>query len=128
MIKINRIDHLILTVQDIEKTCQFYSEVLGMQVYTFLGDRKGLKFGNQTIRLHQFKKEFEPKAYYPTPGSADICLISETPLEQVIEHLKLHQVEIVEGPLPRTGSIGTLESVYIRDPDLNLIEVSNYKS
>jgi catechol 2,3-dioxygenase-like lactoylglutathione lyase family enzyme len=129
MIHISQLDHLVLTVQDIETTCHFYSQVLGMKVVTFgesQAGRKALEFGNQKINLHQAGKEFEPKAARPTPGSADLCFISATPLAEVIQHLRSSNIDIIEGPVERTGAMGILESVYFRDPDGNLIEVSNY--
>ena len=126
MISIERLDHLVLTVKDINATCDFYSRVLGMQVVTFGEGRKALSFGQQKINLHQAGKEFEPKAEKPTPGSADLCFITQVPLSDVLEHLKSCSVEIIEGPVKRTGALGTIESVYFRDPDLNLIEVSLY--
>lgn len=124
--QIDRIDHLVLTVQDIQRTCEFYSAVLGMQVITFDDQRKALQFGQQKLNLHQVGKEFEPKAHYPTPGSIDLCLITSTPLAQVIAHLRACDVAIESGIEQRTGALGTIESVYIRDPDGNLIEISNY--
>jgi len=123
---VDRLDHLVLTVKDIDATCAFYSTVLGMKVVTFGSGRKALAFGSQKINLHEKGKEFEPKASQPTPGSADLCFITTTPLTQVIDHLRQHDVEIIEGPARRTGAVGVIESVYFRDPDLNLIEVSNY--
>ncbi len=99
-----------------------------MQEVTFAGGRKALAFGNQKINLHQQGREFEPKAKQPTPGSADLCFITDVPLLQVIEHLKTCEVEIIEGPVARTGANGPITSVYFRDPDGNLIEVSNYKN
>jgi catechol 2,3-dioxygenase-like lactoylglutathione lyase family enzyme len=125
LLKIDRIDHLVLTVGNIEVTCDFYSRVLGMEVITFGPGRKALRFGSQKINLHQAGQEFEPKALAPTPGSADLCLVTTVPLEQVIVHLGQCEVEIIEGPVSRTGATGAIESVYIRDPDGNLIEISN---
>lgn len=124
--QINRIDHIVLTVADIAVTCEFYQRVLNMQIVNFGEGRKALAFGQQKINLHQYGKEFEPKADRPTPGSADICLITETPLDQVVQHLLAHGVVITEGPVHRSGAIGPLLSVYFRDPDRNLIEVSSY--
>ncbi|MEO8611894.1 MAG: VOC family protein [Chloroflexota bacterium] len=124
--QIDRLDHLILTVADIEATCTFYSQALSMEVITFGENRKALPFGQQKINLHQHKHEFEPKAAYPTPGSADLCFITTTPLESVIHHLQSVSVKLVEGPVRRTGATGPIESIYLRDPDGNLIEVSNY--
>jgi catechol 2,3-dioxygenase-like lactoylglutathione lyase family enzyme len=124
-VKIDRMDHLVLTVADPEATCAFYSRVLGMQPITFGGGRKALAFGAQKINLHQAGREFEPKAARPTPGSADFCLVTSVPLAEVIAHLEACGVAIIEGPVAKTGATGPLRSVYFRDPDLNLVEVSN---
>ncbi len=123
--QISRIDHIVLTVADIAATCEFYSRALNMQVLTFGAGRIALSFGQQKINLHQSGKEFEPKAMRPTPGSADICMITETPISQVMLHLQACGVDLLEGPVRRTGATGPLLSVYFRDPDSNLIEVSN---
>ena len=123
--QIDRLDHLVLTVVDIERTVDFYTRVLGMQVVTFGEGRKALTFGNQKMNLHQAGREFEPKAERPTTGSADLCFIVATPLEDVIEHLNEQDVAILEGPVKRTGAAGPIRSVYVRDPDFNLIELSN---
>jgi catechol 2,3-dioxygenase-like lactoylglutathione lyase family enzyme len=123
---IDRIDHVVMTVRNIDATCEFYSRLLGMRVVTFAGNRKALAFGRQKINLHEAKREFEPKAAHPTPGSLDICLVTTMPLAAVIEHLNAAGVAIIEGPVPKTGATGPIRSVYVRDPDLNLIEVSNY--
>ncbi|MGZ5079627.1 MAG: VOC family protein [Usitatibacter sp.] len=125
-IRIDRIDHLVLTVFDIERTIDFYARVLGMQPVTFAEGRRGLAFGRQKLNLHQAGREFEPKALKPGPGAIDLCLVSETPLEQVMAQLKADGVAIIEGPVPKTGALGPMMSVYFRDPDGNLIEVSNY--
>lgn len=125
MIRIDHLDHLVLTVASIEATCDFYARALGMQVETFGEGRKALRFGNQKINLHQAGREFEPKALRPTPGSADLCFIAATPLEEVAAHLERLGIEIEEGPVPRTGAAGPIRSVYLRDPDANLIEISN---
>ncbi|MEZ2130959.1 MULTISPECIES: VOC family protein [unclassified Sinorhizobium] len=125
MIRIDHLDHLVLTVANIEKTCDFYSHVLGMTIETFGEGRKALVFGRQKINLHQAGREFEPKARHPVPGSADLCFIAETPLQDVISHLGSAGVGIEEGPVNRTGATGPIQSVYFRDPDDNLIEVSN---
>lgn len=124
--KMDRLDHLVLTVADIETTCEFYQEVMGMQVITFGENRKALAFGQQKINLHQVGLEFEPKALRPTSGSADLCFITLIPLTEVIEHLRRCNVEIIEGPVQRSGALDLIVSVYFRDPDQNLIEVSNY--
>jgi len=121
------LDHLVLTVQNIAKTCDFYTTVLGMEVVTFGEGRKALAFGSQKINLHERGKEFEPKARKPTPGSADLCFITEAAIPQVIKHLQSIGVPILEGPVSRTGAVGPIQSVYFRDPDANLIEVSVYE-
>ena len=124
--KIDRLDHLVITVRNIEATSAFYSRVLGMDVVTFGAGRKALVFGAQKINLHEAGREFEPKAARPTPGSADLCLISAVSLSEVIAHLARCDVPILEGPVARTGATGPIQSVYFRDPDQNLIEVSTY--
>lgn len=124
--QVEGLDHLVLTVKDIERSCDFYRNVLGMDVVTFAGGRKALAFGQQKINLHEQGREFEPKAGYPTPGSADMCFITGTPLPDVIDHLRFCGVTILDGPVRRTGACGPIESVYFRDPDLNLIEVANH--
>jgi len=123
---IDRIDHLVLTVQNIEETVRFYTGILGMELEIFRGDRKALKFGNQKFNLHEKGKEFEPKAHSPTPGGIDICLITKTPLQEIEEWFKKSGVQIIEGPIERTGATGKINSIYLRDPDQNLIEISNY--
>ena len=123
---IDRIDHVVLTVQNIEATCAFYARVLGMRPLTFAGNRKALAFGRQKFNLHEAGREFEPKAARPTPGSIDLCLITSTPLADVVAHLQRCGVDIIEGPVAKTGATGPIRSVYFRDPDHNLIEVSNY--
>ena len=99
-----------------------------MQITSFGSERKALSFGTQKINLHQYGQEFEPKANEPTPGSADLCFITKIPISDVIEHLDMNGVEILEGPIQRTGAVGTIKSVYFRDPDGNLVEVSNYEN
>jgi catechol 2,3-dioxygenase-like lactoylglutathione lyase family enzyme len=123
--RIDRLDHLVLTVRDVEATCRFYARVLGMESVTFAGGRRALRFGRQKINLHQAGSEFEPKAAKPTPGSADLCFIAATALVDVIDALRASGVEIIEGPVQRSGATGPIQSVYIRDPDFNLIEISN---
>lgn len=125
MIRIDHIDHFVLTVASIDATCAFYMQVLGMDVQTFGAGRKALRFGDQKINLHQAGREFEPKAKSPVPGSADFCLISSTPLDEIIAHLGRQGIAIELGPVDRTGATGPLRSVYFRDPDANLVEVSN---
>ncbi|GAA3124438.1 VOC family protein [Planomonospora alba] len=124
--RIDRLDHLVLTVTDIEATVDFYGRVLGMEPVTFGEGRRALAFGRSKINLHRAGREFEPKAAHAVPGSADLCLISADPLEQVVAELARHGVEIEEGPVRRTGALGPIESVYLRDPDRNLIEISVY--
>lgn len=127
--QLSRLDHFVLTVENIEKTCAFYQSVLGMDVITFGEGRKALLFGTgetkQKINLHEVGKEFEPKARTPTSGAGDFCLIAEMPIAKIIEHLKICSVDIESGPIARTGANGPITSVYFRDPDKNLIEVSN---
>ncbi len=123
---IERIDHIVFTVADVAATCAFYEKVLGMKVETFGEGRKALCFGAQKINLHQYGKEFEPKAHAPAPGTQDICLITDVPINEVMAHLQQCGVAVEEGPVKRTGATGPINSVYFRDPDRNLIEVSNY--
>ncbi len=124
--KVDHLDHLVLTVKSIPTTCEFYARALGLEVIIFGDNRQALAFGAQKINLHEAGKEWEPKAHRPTPGSADLCFITRTPSADVVEHLRRCGIEIVEGPVKRTGATGPITSVYFRDPDLNLIEVSNY--
>lgn len=124
--KIDRIDHVVLTAFDVERTIDFYTRVMGMEAITFAGGRRGLAFGRQKINLHPSGREFEPKALKPTPGSLDLCFITETPLDDVVATLKENGVVIADGPVQKTGALGPMTSVYFRDPDGNLIEVSNY--
>lgn len=123
--RIDYLDHLVLTVADIDATVNFYTTALGMEAITF-GGRKALRFGQQKINLHQRGREFEPKAAHPTPGSGDLCFIAKEPLKDVMAHLADLAIPIEEGPVERTGAVGKLLSVYLRDPDNNLIEISNY--
>ncbi|XP_019944542.1 glyoxalase domain-containing protein 5 [Paralichthys olivaceus] len=125
-VQLSHLDHLVLTVKSVPDTISFYTSVLGMDVITFKGNRKALGFGQQKFNLHQLGQEFEPKAKHPTSGSADLCLITNTPLATVAAHLKVCGVEIEEGPVGRSGAVGPITSLYFRDPDHNLIEVSNY--
>jgi catechol 2,3-dioxygenase-like lactoylglutathione lyase family enzyme len=122
---IDHLDHLVLTVASIDATVAFYTSALGMELITF-GNRKALRFGEQKINLHQAGKEFEPKAVHPTPGSGDLCFITKAPLKQVISHLEASNCAIELGPVARDGALGEMLSIYIRDPDFNLIEISNY--
>ena len=121
---IESLDHLVLTVADIDATTAFYQRVLGMRLITFAEGRQALLFGQQKINLHQRSKEFEPKAARPTPGSADLCFLTDTPMTAVCSELAQQGVEILEGPVKRTGARGAILSVYFRDPDQNLIEVA----
>ena len=123
---VDRLDHLVLTVADIDATVDFYRRVLGMEPRTFADGRTALHFGGAKINLHQAGQEFEPKAATPTPGSADLCFVTERPLAAFADHLRLEGVEILDGPVARTGAAGEMMSVYFRDPDGNLIEVSQY--
>jgi catechol 2,3-dioxygenase-like lactoylglutathione lyase family enzyme len=125
-IAIERIDHLVLTVFDVDRTLAFYEKVLGMEPVTFAGGRRGLAFGQQKLNLHQAGREFEPKALRPAPGAIDLCLVTESPLAALIETLKAEGIVIIDGPVPKTGALGPMMSVYFRDPDGNLLEVSNY--
>ena len=124
--KVDRLDHLVLTVDDLDATVDFYQRVLGMHAVTFKGGRRALTFGNSKINLHQSGHEFEPKAAHPGPGTADLCFIVDDPIDQVRAELIAQGVELEEGPVERTGATGPILSVYLRDPDQNLIELSNY--
>jgi len=126
---IGHLDHLVLTTTDEPACVQFYTEVLGMTLETFVGgsppvERKAFKFGNQKINLHIKGNEFNPKAHLPVPGALDLCFIASIPLVDVIARLEKHGVPIEEGPVMRTGAVQKIRSVYVRDPDLNLIEIS----
>lgn len=120
------LDHLVLTVADIEATLAFYGDILGMRAVSFAGGRHALAFGTQKINLHQKGHEFEPKARHPSPGSADLCFVAAIGLDQVQARLRAKGVAIVEGPVARTGAVGPILSIYIRDPDHNLIEICHY--
>ncbi len=126
MLTIDRLDHFVLTVASIERTCAFYEKIMGMEVETFGEGRKALRFGSQKINLHEVGREFEPKSQNPTAGSGDFCLITKMSIQQVEEHLKHCEVDIESGPVARTGALGSITSVYFRDPDNNLVEVSTY--
>lgn len=121
---IAQLDHLVLTTIDLPACSDFYTRVLGMHQQTFGEGRLAFRFGNQKINVHVRGHEFEPKAHLPVPGALDLCFIVEQPLEQVIRHLQAEHWPIIEGPVPRTGASGPIRSVYVRDPDLNLIELS----
>ena len=124
--KLERIDHLVLTVRDIPDTCAFYTHVLGMREVSFGAARKALAFGHQKINLHAQDAKLEPRAARPTPGSADLCLVTSTPIPAVLAHLQSCGVSVELGPVGRTGALGPITSVYIRDPDANLIEIASY--
>jgi catechol 2,3-dioxygenase-like lactoylglutathione lyase family enzyme len=124
MALIDHLDHLVLTCVDPEATKDFYTRVLQMELETFGAGRIAFRFGNQKINLHVRGAEFEPKAHQPVPGALDLCFIATVPLDDVIEHLQRVNWPIVEGPVPRTGATQKIRSVYVRDPDLNLIEIA----
>jgi catechol 2,3-dioxygenase-like lactoylglutathione lyase family enzyme len=126
---IDHLDHLVLTTARREACVDFYTRVLGMQLETFVGgtppvQRQAFKFGTQKINLHVQGSEFEPKAHLPVPGALDVCFIASIPLEEVIERLRAANWPIVEGPVMRTGATRKIRSVYVRDPDFNLVEIS----
>lgn len=123
--KIDKLDHLVLTVKDIEKTVNFYTRVLGMSKTVFGQGRIALRFADQKINLHVYGNEFDPKAKRPTPGSTDLCFITSDKIEAVIEHIESCDVKVIEGPVERTGAKTKLRSIYLRDPDDNLIELAN---
>lgn len=127
-IRINRLDHLVLTVEDLDRTCDFYHRLLGMEIIHFGEGRRALRFGAQKINLHECGNELSPRAHRATVGSGDLCLITDDPLSILIADLEAAGVAIIDGPAPRTGALGPIESVYFRDPDLNLVEVSRYPS
>lgn len=124
--KIERLDHLVLTVADIDATIAFYASALGMQAVSFGAGRRALAFGQQKINLHPADAPLRPCAARPTPGSADLCFITSTPIQEVMTHLERMGVALEQGPVPRTGALGPITSVYLRDPDGNLIEISTY--
>lgn len=123
---IGHLDHLVLTTVDVEACKHFYTQVMGMRLETFGEGRLAFRFGRQKINVHERGKEFEPKAHVPVPGALDLCFVASRPLDEVIEHLQACQWPIAEGPVARTGAVGPIRSVYVRDPDLNLIEISEY--
>jgi catechol 2,3-dioxygenase-like lactoylglutathione lyase family enzyme len=125
-VRIDRIDHLVLTVDDVDATIAFYVDVLGMTEVTFGSGRKALAFGSSKINLHQRGRELAPRAAAPTPGSADLCLVVAESPDQVVAELTAHDVAVEEGPVERTGARGPIVSVYVRDPDGNLVELSSY--
>jgi len=124
---IDHIDHIVLTTRDLQGCIRFYSEVLGMRLENFQtpgGQRLALKFGQQKINLHEWGREFEPRAQVAAPGTLDLCFIAALPLDEVMQRLDAAGIEIIEGPVMKTGAVSKLHSVYVRDPDLNLIEIS----
>ena len=128
---IDRVDHIVLTTRDKDACIRFYSEVLGMKLEKFrtpTEERLALRFGTQKINLHEWGKEFTPRAHVAVPGSLDLCFIASISLEEVVERLESAQVKIIEGPVSKTGAKGPIRSVYVRDPDLNLVEISVYNS
>jgi catechol 2,3-dioxygenase-like lactoylglutathione lyase family enzyme len=124
-LKIRSIDHVVLTVADLQRTLDFYERTLGMTPVSFGEGRRALAFGDQKLNLHQAGQEFEPKARVPTKGSGDLCLLTDVPLDEVVAHLTRAGVVIELGPVDKTGARHPLRSIYFRDPDGNLIEVSN---
>ncbi|MCI2421821.1 VOC family protein [Saccharopolyspora sp. K220] len=126
MISIDRVDHLVLTVADVDRAVEFYEQILGMTPVTFPGDRRAVSFGRQTIKLHAASELVEPTATHPVPGSANLCFVTASPLAEVQEHLRANEVRIEEGPVSRIGAEGAITSLYLRDPDGNLIEIARY--
>jgi catechol 2,3-dioxygenase-like lactoylglutathione lyase family enzyme len=124
--RVTAIDHLVLTVRDLDATITFYTRTLGAETVTFGAGRHALVIGAEKLNLHVAGREFEPKAAAPTPGSADLCLLTASPPQAVLAHLATCGVAVVEGPVVRTGARGAIQSVYCRDPDGNLIEISSY--
>ena|ERR1700675_1924061 len=126
---IDRVDHIVLTTRDKDACIRFYAGVLGMKLEKFrtsTEERLALKFGEQKINLHEWGSEFEPRAHVAVPGSLDLCFISGIPLDEVVKKLKAKSIAIIEGPVAKTGALGPMQSVYVRDPDLNLVEISVY--
>jgi len=128
MFSIDRIDHFVLTVRSLEASCRFYEQVLGFQRLDVPGKPTAVRFGRQKINLHEVGHTFEPKAATPMPGAGDFCLITERSIEEVLAHLSTHNVPIELGPVERNGALGPMTSVYFRDPDQNLVEISRYHS
>jgi catechol 2,3-dioxygenase-like lactoylglutathione lyase family enzyme len=124
--KIERIDHFVLTVSDVDATCEFYTRVLGMKVMEFGKGRRALRFGPHKINLHAASGSPRLRAENPSVGGGDFCLITKVPIDDVVNHLQAENVEIIDGPGTRDGALGPITSVYFRDPDDNLVEVSNY--
>jgi catechol 2,3-dioxygenase-like lactoylglutathione lyase family enzyme len=125
---IDRIDHVVLTTRDKEGCIRFYTQVLGMQLEKFGDNRLALKFGRQKINLHEWGREFTPRAHVAAPGTLDLCFIASVPLQEVIGKLRKNNIPILEGPVAKTGAQGPITSVYVHDPDLNLVEISVYNA
>ena len=128
---IDHVDHIVLTTRDKPACIRFYTEVLGMKLVTFrtpTEERIAFTFGQQKINLHEWGKEFEPKAHVAAPGTLDVCFIAAVPLDEVIRKLNVGKIPILQGPVRKTGALGPIRSVYIRDPDLNLVEISVYEA
>jgi len=123
---IDHIDHIVLTTRDRDGCIRFYTQVLGMKLESFGENRLALSFGSQKINLHEWGREFTPRAHVAAPGTLDLCFIASVPLESVIEKLNKERIRIIEGPVMKTGAQGPIRSVYVRDPDLNLVEISVY--
>ena len=124
---IDHIDHIVLTTRDKDACIRFYTEVLGMKLERFSENRLALHFGTQKINLHEWGKEFVPRAHVAVPGSLDLCFIAAVPLKEVVGKLNSMKIKILEGPVAKTGAMGPMQSVYVRDPDLNLVEISEYR-
>jgi len=122
---VDQLDHLVLTVHDLDAVCRFYSDVLGMEIVEFAGGRKALAFGSQKINLHESGSEFRPHALHPTPGSADLCFLTSMSIDSIVDYVTSCNVQIIEGPVKRTGATGPITSLYISDPDGNLIEIAS---
>ncbi len=128
---IDHIDHVVLTTRDKPACIRFYTEVLGMKLVTFktpTEERIAFGFGNQKINLHEWGREFEPRAHVAAPGTLDLCFIAAVPLDEVVRKLQAARISILQGPVRKTGAVGSIRSVYVRDPDLNLVEISVYES
>jgi catechol 2,3-dioxygenase-like lactoylglutathione lyase family enzyme len=128
---IDHVDHIVLTTRDKAACIRFYTEILGMKLVSFrtpTEERLAFTFGSQKINLHEWGHEFEPRAHVAVPGSLDLCFIAAVPLESVMSTLQKHRIRIIEGPVKKTGAVGPIRSIYVRDPDLNLVEISVYES
>ena len=128
---IDHIDHIVLTTRDKAACIRFYTEILGMKLATFrtpTEERFAFSFGSQKINVHEWGKEFSPRAHVAAPGTLDLCFIASVPLEEVVQRLERAKIRIEEGPVKKTGAAGPIRSVYVRDPDLNLVEISVYEN